>query len=211
MKNFPFIISKIHLLLAKTQGTFFGKGRQRDGYTLLFAVFTATLVLGVAVFILSVSKRQFELSVTARDSMYSIYAADSGIECAASAYAAGSLATTTPGSQYGVGLPNSPHIFCNSTGAQYSSNPTWQQAPVTPAGWTHLLVTNPPIYLRLNNETCAAVTVYNGYDPTNANVVIIESRGYNYCYGQNAPPGVPWYSPQPGRRTVERGLRLIYR
>ncbi len=55
----------------------------KRGYTLLFAVLVASLALGVAVFILSVSRKQYILSAAARESMYSMYASDSGIECGA--------------------------------------------------------------------------------------------------------------------------------
>src|ERR1035437_2933646 len=68
--------------------------REQNGYTLLFAVLTASLVLSVAVFILSVSRGQYLLASTARESTYAIYAADSGLECAANI--ATSLSTTTP-------------------------------------------------------------------------------------------------------------------
>src|SRR5689334_14001809 len=54
----------------------------KRAYTLLFAALTAAVVLGVAVFISSVSRKQFILASTARDSLFAIYNADSGIECA---------------------------------------------------------------------------------------------------------------------------------
>ena len=53
------------------------------GYTLLFAVIVSVLVLSIASFILSVSRKQAILSSSARDSVYAFYAADSGLECAA--------------------------------------------------------------------------------------------------------------------------------
>ena len=65
------------------------------GYTLLFAVLTASLVLGVAVFILSISRGQFLLASAARESTYAIYAADSGIECAASAVSGAEVSTSS--------------------------------------------------------------------------------------------------------------------
>lgn len=50
------------------------------GYTLLFAVITASILLAIAAFIASVSRKQFLLASTARDSMTAIYAADAGLD-----------------------------------------------------------------------------------------------------------------------------------
>lgn len=52
------------------------------GYTLLFAVLVSSIVLGVALSILSISRRELLLSSNARESQYAFYAADSGLECA---------------------------------------------------------------------------------------------------------------------------------
>src|SRR3989344_6514941 len=76
--------------------------KKNKGYTLLFAVLTAALVLGVTVFILSVSRKQFILSTTARESTFAIYAADSGIECMA-----------LHGAE--LSIHNLPDIKCNGT------------------------------------------------------------------------------------------------
>ena len=77
----------------------------RRGYTLLFAVLVASLVLGVAVFILSISRKQYILSSTARNSMYALYAADSGLECltAAANNSLEALSTSTVESLGGTG------------------------------------------------------------------------------------------------------------
>ncbi|MDD5165700.1 MAG: hypothetical protein PHG25_04185 [Candidatus Pacebacteria bacterium] len=55
--------------------------KTQKGYTLLFAVIVSVLVLSIAAFILSVSRKQAILSASARDSVYAFYAADSGLEC----------------------------------------------------------------------------------------------------------------------------------
>ena len=60
--------------------------KKDSGYTLLFAVLIASLVLGVATFILGVAHKQYVLSSTARNSSYAFYAADSGIECMSKDY-----------------------------------------------------------------------------------------------------------------------------
>lgn len=154
------------------------------GYTLLFAVLTATLVLGVAVFILGVSRKQLALAVAARDSMFSLYAADSGIECAAAAFSIGDLATSSPA-----------EIKC--AGETYS--PTWTYYS-TDGSWTKVYKSS-PAYIDLADGTCAKVTIADGYI-NGKNVVSIESRGYNYCDGE--------FKPQTSTRTVERALELTY-
>lgn len=56
--------------------------KQNRGYTLLFAVLITSIVLSVAISILSISRKEFALSTAARESSFAFYAADSGIECA---------------------------------------------------------------------------------------------------------------------------------
>jgi hypothetical protein len=169
--------------------------KTRNGYTLLFAVLTATLVLGVAVFILGVSRKQLALSIAARDSMYSLYAADSGIECAAAAYAAGTLATTSDG----INLKDA-SITCK--GVPVTSS--WDHPNPAPTGWSDLYTTSISMNFDLNNSTCVNIVIKNGYDntPTKNSLVLIESRGYNYCDTTNTP--------KVSSRTVERAFRLVY-
>jgi Tfp pilus assembly protein PilX len=66
------------------------------GYTLLFAVIVSVLVLSIAAFILSISRKEAILASSARDSIYAFYAADSGLECAVENLA--NLATSSAGS-----------------------------------------------------------------------------------------------------------------
>lgn len=155
------------------------------GYTLLFAVLTATLVLGVAVFILGVSRKQLALAVAARDSMYSLYAADSGIECAAAEYLNSLFVTSSSG-----------NISC--AGGTYPY--TWSDATGM-SGWTSVKKTS-EMYIELADGTCAKVVIYNGIKGVK-NVVSIESSGYNYCDDV-------LFKPQTSTRTVERALELTY-
>ncbi len=52
------------------------------GYTLLFAVLVAALVLAVGISILNISKKEFLLATSSRDSSEAFYAADAALECA---------------------------------------------------------------------------------------------------------------------------------
>ncbi len=164
----------------------------KQGYTLLFAVITAALVLGVAVFILSVSKKQYALSVAARDSIYSLYAADSAMECVA----ASTISTSSPLVITCNGMPAvPPSVNFASPG---SLDSTLWPAPTSNVYQATVLVT-------LDSGTCALVSVTDG-NYTEAGTVkhktIVEARGYNYC--DSAGPKV-------SQRTVERALRLTYR
>jgi hypothetical protein len=177
---------------------------QQRGYTLLFAVLTATLVLGVTIFILSVSKKQFALSNIARESMFAIYAADSGVECIAS-------------DPYKNATTSNSFICDGKTITKTYEIVDEDDVP-------HNIETTKPIYrskfsLGFRNTTggdddevygCAVVTGYYYVDtskePDLGGQAIITSRGYNLCTysgGQYAPDTT---SP----RTVERAMQLEY-
>src|ERR1035437_3666113 len=53
-----------------------------SGYTLLFAMIVASIVLALGVSILTISRKEFALSSSATQSTNAFYAADSGIGCA---------------------------------------------------------------------------------------------------------------------------------
>lgn len=188
-----------HLIIHKTR-TGYSKG-----YTLLFAVITAAIVLGVAVFIVTVSKKQYALSVAARDSMYALYAADSAMECAV----ATDIATGTPSSLGSV------LIHCNDTnsGIPAGTAVPFQVVPAPdsstwPGSNATDVVQAADVLISLDassNGPCAKVTVAAGFYQDGAvkrYKTVIDSRGYNYCNSTG-----PVVSP----RTVERALRLTYR
>jgi len=52
-----------------------------NGYTLLFAVLVAALVLAIGISILNISKKEFILATSSRDSSQAFYSADAAIEC----------------------------------------------------------------------------------------------------------------------------------
>lgn len=52
------------------------------GYTLLFAVLIASLVLSIGLSVFNISMKEFILSSAGRESQFAFYAADTGIECA---------------------------------------------------------------------------------------------------------------------------------
>ncbi|MEA2715548.1 MAG: hypothetical protein QOG91_576 [Candidatus Parcubacteria bacterium] len=174
------------------------------GYALLFAVIVSAVVLSVAAFIVSVSRKQFILASTARDSLVAIYAADSGIQCAVEAYYKGTLATTS----------SSVTIPCNGADVVSAFNPV-NFGDITGLGIGSSIYRDfyqtPAIKIGLPNHVCAAVTVTDGYydDVKNGKPVhmtVIESRGYNIggtASGESCPDNNP--------REIERAIRLVYR
>ncbi len=96
------------------------------GYTLLFAVLVSSIVLGVALSILSISRHELLLSSTARESQYAFYAADSGLECASyndlvgNAFNGGSSPTVTCKGVANVALVSSTPVNSDETIYIYS-------------------------------------------------------------------------------------------
>jgi Tfp pilus assembly protein PilX len=56
--------------------------KSNRGITLLIAVLVTSVIMAIALTILSISFKQFKISSSAKESVLSIYAADAGIECA---------------------------------------------------------------------------------------------------------------------------------
>lgn len=176
---------------------------KQGGYTLLFAVLTATLVLGVAVFIVDLSRKQLELSVSARNSIYSFYAADSGIECFVSDsnwVTSGGFASTSGGTlNCGSGSVTlasvaTPVIYPSTLVTGSGSNPVRQYS-----GYVSLVFDTGDVAL----TPCALITVTTGSNPsTGQAMTIIDSRGYNLCSAGPVPNTT-------SKNTVERALRLV--
>jgi len=162
------------------------------GYTLLFAVLTAVLVLGIAVFITSTSRKQFILSVTARESMYALYAADSGMECAAAAFS--HIASTTGGIIYCKGSSVQLYSFTSSNLVTGLSQEQSSKEAVFSFNDTS------------GNGPCAVITFTTGFDSNNRLNTVIDSSGYNICTVSAGSLG-----PDPGSQTVERALELTYK
>ena len=170
---------------------------QNKGYTLLFAVITAVLVMSAAAFIISVSRKEFILTSTARDSTYAVYAADSGIECAVENMVAGNFSTSS--------RPTS--ITCGDK--KYMPNA--QAMPVTYTETMDHSSGTSTFYLPLGADSgpCADIRVglNSSYDSSgNYQVItIIESRGYNIGYNSSQNN-----CSTAGPRKVERAFRLVY-
>lgn len=169
--------------------------RQR-GYTLLFAVLTATLTLGVTVFILSVSRKQYILASAARESTYAVYAAYSGLECAALAYGAGTLI------QYDASVPPAPDSSGMSCGGTSSLASSWVNLDfVGEAGLADGKKIGTAHKFPFSGN-CAQIMVYTGTDAAGVAKTVIESRGYSICGTGSDPEASPL--------NAERAFRLTY-
>jgi hypothetical protein len=175
--------------------------RKNSGYTLLFAVLTASLTLGVAAFILGVARKQQLLSSTARDSMYSFYNADSGLECVLKDVGTGTLIGTTTfnlscGAQtVVVAYPQDPTIVIEN-GVNYK---VWS------ASTTLGKISAYNDYVAIDG--CAVIDISQKYDATGVSLIstTIRSKGYNLCVANGTVYGPDTTSP----RTVERGLQMV--
>jgi len=176
--------------------------RPDKGYTLLFAVIVSILVLSIAAFILSVSRKQFLLSSASRDSMYAFYAADSGLECAVENR--GLLATSSPQ----AGTPSDTLTCGIGTGGGAG---TWSIARMSGASGAGTSTFS--MFVGTNDSggsACVTVRVGQWYDTSGNIVTNIESRGYNI--GWNAPPNGAGTGDcsVTGPRKAERALKLTY-
>lgn len=156
----------------------------KKAYTLLFAALTAAVVLGVAVFISSVSRKQFILASTARDSLFAIYNADSGIECAITNWVS-------------ILPPDGDSFNCNGQIIDVEFNSSPMANP--PAGWGQAIESIPAKISFGPQRGCALVSFIVSQDQTKTAII---SRGYNLGDATNCP--------MIGPRTVERAMQLTY-
>jgi Tfp pilus assembly protein PilX len=166
--------------------------KHNKGYTLLFAVIVSVLVLSIATFILSVSRKQLILSSSARDSVYAFYAADSGLECALLNLDALAISTTL--TSITCGGVDQPVI---QFGNESSGMATFQMFTGAYSGATQKT--------QSGAASCAITQVTYmvipgiGIDATSTRTVV-ESRGYNIGWDGTT-------CSVKGPRKVERALR----
>ena len=180
------------------------------GYTLLFAVIVSVLVLSIAAFILSVSRKQAILSSSARDSIYAFYAADSGLECAIENLSnwsnpANSVPSsiTCAGQSQAVGGDSAKatgtSTFWMKTNGDYSLS-SQNQSGISSCASTSVawVQTSPgqPAQMAADGVTVIKAAVPPTYQ------IVVETRGYNIGWNGTS-------SSLTGPRKVERALRYI--
>lgn len=167
--------------------------KSQKGYTLLFAVLTASLVLGVAAFTVGIARKQYILISTARDSIFSFYNADSAISCIVMSLESWNNATSTS------------EVKCNGVGTNVkafdllTSSGDWPTANAFNPDYGVYRSTNNSIPFALNGG-CAKFEIWVGYDSSDKQKSIIEARGYNVCDSNGEP--------SQSSRTVERAIRI---
>lgn len=176
------------------------------GYTLLFSIIVSSVVLSIAAFILSASRKQFLLTTTASDSTIAVYASDSGAQCGVEAYFENQLSTSSPASiSCESGLLSSPFevLSSGSSGRLTGMNMKNENSPGITAWQTD---DSDPIIFLFPNGSCSIITVTVGYDlTTNKHKTVVDSRGYNDSSSWPCNPTGP-INP----RAVERAIRLVY-
>ena len=170
----------------------------KRGYTLLFSVLTASLVLAVAAFIVGVARKQAILVSAARDSLYAMYAADTGISCVVGNW---NFSTSNPAS-----------VKCKDSTIPFSFTPL-QGGDTRPPGFNGVVLstalssapnTVSPVPIVLSsvdpNPKCVQFQIWSGRDINDNPKTVIEARGYNMCDVSGFPLSNP--------RTAERAIRF---
>ena len=174
------------------------------GFTILYSVLVAALLLSIGLSIYNISIKQFILTSSAIDSQIAIYAADAGVECALHwDLLKGPFPEPTKNENNDdIIRQDITSINCNEDVIDLS--PTLGDVDedgvtdVVTVFKTNFNLLDPSPGPYGSDFQCAEVTVKKEYmdsDPT-AVKTKIESRGYNYC---NENP-----------RRVERALRVYY-
>ncbi len=158
---------------------------KKDGFTLLVAIVTTSLLLIVSFVVSNIALKQLVLATVSQESQYSYYNADSGIECATywdikdqsvpSPFAtstAGANTITCSGQTFNVGGP--------------ANNPSSTFTVTLPG-----LV--PAVFA---TKGCVTVTVTKSYSG-GRQVTSISSKGYNTCTAG-------------AQRKYERGVQITY-
>lgn len=166
--------------------------KQRQGFTILFAVIVSALVLSIGLSIANITLKQIRISSLGRESQVAFYAADSGSECVLYYDLIEEAFATSSNSNISL-LP--PTISCFNQDATVIFNPSDpNQANAFSATST--------IEIRDNTSaTGLCATVQIGKHDTDADgfsdKTLILSRGYNVCNGDST-------------RLLERGIRIRY-
>lgn len=155
----------------------------QKGYTLLFSILVASLVLAIGISILNINKKELLLTAGARDSAAAFYAADGGLECALYADNNDTFSTT------------------DDHRDRFDTSCFISHGSIDKSGGGNIFT----FHARFGDpgKSCAVVTVdktpkING-DPQ----TVIDSRGYNTGWS-----GTLCDTPSPKR--VERAIRYSY-
>ena len=180
------------------------------GYTLLFAMIVASVVLAIGVSLLTISRKEFVLSSSATNSSASFYAADSGINCAEY--------WNNSGDEFGTSSLSRSPIFCSNVQGvsaatvSGSNNVTSITLPTGALSPAYEFTFNTPFSIDGTTvQGCARVTVdkYYAPNPSLGGVMYpyttITSYGYTLGWNSNTKDCTT-QSP----RKVERAIQVTY-
>lgn len=184
--------------------------QNNKGYTLLFSVLIASVVLGIGISILNISKKELLISTSARDSSSAFYAADSGIECAifsdTSSQGIPSSFDPESGNMNPVLRCNVPYSFDPPVYGPTSEEGTWVFHMKSGSSEAYDPAI-PKSALNLAGKSCAVVTVTKLIDGTEKVKTTIISRGYNIGWRPDTElPGNKGTCDLGSVKRVERGL-----
>ena len=178
---------------------------QKGGYTLLFAVLVASLVLAVGISILNISRKELILTAGQRQSGYAFYAADAGYECAVYWDFQGAFTVNggTPATSVNCGQTTEPNV--NGTPAGVPVQEALGNDPSTdPTSFSFSFQVPAPA--NASSTECAVVTVVQTPASQSAPAMTdIYSQGYNT--GWTGPSG---NCSGAGSNKVERELHATY-
>lgn len=171
------------------------KQKKEKGFTLLFAVLLAVLVLAVGTSVINIAMKQVILTGIGRESQFAFYAANTGIECALywDYRDLGIFATSSLSEE-----PDNETKEATSCAEDYNlfenngvSNLSVPDKNINYAKSSFKIEFKTPI------QYCAIVSVLKKQVNDGGINTTIESRGYNTCDENNS-------------RRIERGLQLSY-
>ena len=156
--------------------------KQNQGFTLLIAIITTSMLLIVSFVVVNIALKQLVLASAGKESQYAFYTADGGVECATywdlKDSSLSQFSSTTPGT-----------ITCNGQTIGVSNPQTVNTIPTQSAVIGGVATSTFEIDFA---KGCAIVRVGK-----QTGLTIIESRGYNTCDTSSI-------------RRFERGVLLTY-
>ena len=153
------------------------------GYTLLFSILVAVVVLAIAASILSISRKEFILTTTARDSMSAIYAADSLAECILS---------------NNIDTGTKPLTITCGTAVPQTLSIQWTNNAGT---YTGTLTDNSGVYMPEVGNGCATLDITSQTVNSQTKITV---RTYGHSFGYTASDCKNPTNP----KVIERGLQL---
>lgn len=161
------------------------KIKKNNGFVLLFAVMLSSIILAIALGVMSIALKEINFSTSAKDTNEAFYAADVGVECALLNDKSTAISFTSFNNEGFLEFP------CFGVNPSLGGDST-----VSP--WNFVLAG-----LGSSGNACAIVSVTKITDSNGVLITTINSKGYNK--GGNSPE-----SCTPSSNSIERELQVTY-